>query len=478
MPSPAAPAPRHKLLQRQIRRVFGSAEALDMDGLGPFLDTVNAAYKQADDDRALLERSLELTSNELLEQNQRLRRELDERARIQTQLQTELEHRRTAEESLRQSLVRLDGAQRIARLGYWAMSLVDGGVFWSDQTYRIFGFEPGQVEPSFKLFATMVEPETIERIAGLLHITGPHVTRELLIPITRPNGEVRTIRASGEVVHDAGGEMVQINGVCVDVTIEEEHRQELVRAKEHAETMLRLKSAFLSNMSHELRTPLTGILGYAELLEYEVGEDQKPLVSAVVRGGQRLMDTLNSVLDLAQLESGSYALDLEPVEARAESREVLETLLPLASKKGLRLELVNRHAAAWCTVDRKALYRVLNNLIGNAIKFTESGHVVVDVNAAAGNVWIRVADTGPGVPADFIAHLFDEFRQASDGHARQHEGNGLGLTISKKLIELMGGTIEVTSHEGIGSVFEVCLPAASQELAHTSASNAPVASPL
>jgi len=430
-----------------------------MAGLEPFFSTVDAAYRQADDDRALLERSLELTSNELLEQNKRLRDELDERARIQTQLQQELESRRKAEESLRQSLVRLDGAQRIARLGYWTMSFVDGQIFWSDQIYRIFGFEPGEVKPSFKLFASMVEPESIERIAGLIQITGPHVTRELLIPITRPNGEVRTIRASGEVVRNVDGEMVQINGVCVDVTIEEEHRQELVHAKEHAETMLRLKSAFLSNMSHELRTPLTGILGYAELLEYEVGPDQQPLVGAVLRGGRRLMDTLNSVLDLAQLESGSYQLDLRPVEVRTESAEALEALRPLADKKGLRLELVNRPAAAWCSADRNALCRVFNNLIGNAIKFTDAGHVVVDVTSDAANVRIRVADTGPGIPAEFIPHLFDEFRQASDGHDRQHEGNGLGLTITKRLIELMGGTIEVTSHLGAGSVFEVCLPA-------------------
>ena len=462
MPPPTDSDPRHKLLRRQIRRSLSDAEGLDLDALEPFFQAVNAAYVQADDDRAMLERSLELTSNELLEQNQRLQAELDERTQIQDQLRIELASRQEAEESLRQNLVRLDGAQRIAKLGYWTMSFVDGTVFWSDQTYRIFGYEPGEVTPTFGLFASLVPEDTIERIAGLIEITGAHTTRELIIPVTRANGEVRTVRASGEVVRNEKGETIQINGVCVDVTAEEEHRKELVRAKEHAETMLRLKSAFLSNMSHELRTPLTGILGYAELLAEEVGPDQKSLVSAVLRGGLRLMDTLNSVLDLAQLESGSYSLDLQPIEARTESLEVLEALRPLATKKGLRLELVNRHAAAWCTADRNALYRVLNNLIGNAIKFTESGHVVVDIKSDRTQVRIRVADTGPGIPADFLPHLFDEFRQASDGHARQHEGNGLGLTITKRLIELMGGTIEANSHVGAGSVFEVCLPTAYQ----------------
>ncbi|MEO0559435.1 MAG: ATP-binding protein [Bacteroidota bacterium] len=455
---PSASGTRHKLLRRQIRRVFGDEPAMDTAGLEPFFDVVDAAYRQADDDRGLLERSLELTSNELLEQNRRLRQELDERTRIQELLRDELATRRRVEESLRQSVVRLDAAQRIARLGYWTVSLEDGTVFWSDQMFRIFGYEPGEVTPTFGLFASLVPEGTIDRIAGLIQITEAHVTREMLIPITRADGTSRTIRASGEVVRNNEDLPVQINGVCVDVTTEEEYRQELVRAKEHAEAMLRLKSAFLSNMSHELRTPLTGILGYAELLDAEVAEAQKDLVGAVVRGGHRLMDTLNSVLDLAQLESGNYHLDLQPIEARSEAQDTIEALLPLADAKRLRLELVNRPAAAWCHADRNALYRVLNNLVGNAIKFTEAGHVAVDVDTLGTQVVIRVADTGPGIAAEFLPHLFDEFRQASDGHSRQHEGNGLGLTITKRLVELMGGTIEVTSHVGAGSVFEVMLP--------------------
>lgn len=439
---PGTPAGRHKLLERQIRRHLGAAGTAGLDAL---LDAVEAAYRQADDDRALLGRSLELTSQELLEQNRKLREELDIRT--------------TVEESLRRSLVRLDEAQRVARLGYWETNVRDGSAFWSDQTYRIFGFEPGTVTPSFGLFVEMVSEESLVTLATLVRKTWGGETHEIVLPITRADGEVRTLRASGEVVRDAEGRVTQIHGVCVDVTDEEEQRRELVRAKERAEELLRLKTSLLNNMSHELRTPLTGILGYAELLGDEVVGESQDMVDAILRGGRRLMDTLNSVLDLAQLESGSFHLQHTPLDARAEVADVLTLLAPLAHQKGIALSSAAGADAVWCQADRAALFRVLNNVVGNAVKFTEVGGVTVAVEPVeSGEVRVRVTDTGVGISPEFLPRLFEEFRQASDGYGRQHEGNGLGLAITHRLVHLLGGRLDVRSALGEGSVFEVFLP--------------------
>ena len=458
---------RHKLLARQIRRLLGEVEedrAVGANQLDAFLDAVDDAYHQADRDHALLERSLELTSNELLEQNRRLRAEVSERAAIQERLQQELTRRRETEESLRRSLVRLDEAQRVARLGHWEIDLQDGSVFWSDQIYRIHGFEPGEVVPTTALFLEMVSEETAEQIANLIRTTGHSGVREFVFPLTRADGEVRMVRASGEVVRDAEGHVRHIYGVCADVTEDEERRAELVRARERAEDMLRLKTAFLNNMSHELRTPLTGIIGYADLLADEIDDEYRDFVDAIVRGGRRLMGTLNSVLDLAQLESGTFQLLTVPLDLQAEIEEALTILRPLAIQKNLRLTLAGDATPTWALVDRAALFRVLNNLIGNAIKFTEQGAVEVSAGVAPeGRAFIRISDTGPGIGPEFLPRLFEAFRQESDGFDRRHEGNGLGLAITQHLVTLMDGAIEVESDLGEGATFTVFFPAAPVE---------------
>ena len=232
-------------------------------------------------------------------------------------------------------------------------------------------------------------------------------------------------------------------------------------ARRRSEEMLRLKDAFLSNMSHELRTPLTAILGFAEVLADEVADEHREFARAIVHGGRRLGDTLNSVLDLAQIEAGAVTLDLGPVDAAAEAAHAVALLRPVADAAGLALSL--DAAPATALADRAALRRVLHNLVDNAVKFTPAGTVVVTVAADGPAVRLVVADTGIGIAPGFLPRLFDEFTQASEGHARTHEGNGLGLSITKRLVELMGGEIAVESAPGEGTRVTVGLPAAPPE---------------
>ncbi len=230
----------------------------------------------------------------------------------------------------------------------------------------------------------------------------------------------------------------------------------LISAKEQAEEAARIKSAFLANMSHEIRTPLTSILGFSSLLADEMRDTEHlEYIQLIQQSGQRLMETLNSVLDLAQLESRGRAIHLGVFDLNIQAEEIARLLRPLAVQAGLYLEVNCHQPEALAEVDQACLHRILNNLIGNAVKFTEEGGVTVEVDADGEQVYLKVIDTGIGMEDDFLPRMFDEFRQESGGLTRSYEGSGLGLTITRRLVDLMGGTITVNSVKGIGSTFTV-----------------------
>ncbi|MEX1055340.1 MAG: ATP-binding protein, partial [Rhodothermales bacterium] len=237
---------------------------------------------------------------------------------------------------------------------------------------------------------------------------------------------------------------------------------QLIEAKEEAEEMTRLKSAFLANMSHEIRTPLTGIIGFATVLSKELPLEQREFAELIRESGRRLMEMLNSVLDLAKLESDQMLLQSCAIDLSMETRRATDLLRSLAQEKGLTLECLTGQDAdrVMVAADRAALNRVLHNLIGNAIKFTEDGGVRVQIWSADDRCYLAVSDTGVGIDDQFLPLVFDEFRQESSGTMRSHQGTGLGLAITRRLVDLMCGHISVESEKGKGSTFTVSLPIA------------------
>jgi CheY-like chemotaxis protein/two-component sensor histidine kinase len=220
-------------------------------------------------------------------------------------------------------------------------------------------------------------------------------------------------------------------------------------------------------MSHEIRTPLTTVIGYAGVLAEEATERHQEFAEFIRNSGERLMETLNSVLSLAQLEASGVEIQLNVLSVTEEAREIVELFHPLANEKNLDLRFVtplDDVEEPMAHLDRGALSSVLQNLIGNAIKFTEQGEVTVRIDPDEETVRIHVEDTGIGIDADFLPHLFDEFMQESTGVRRSHEGSGLGLAITKRLVDLMNGDIQVESTKGEGTAFVVSFPRADAEV--------------
>lgn len=233
---------------------------------------------------------------------------------------------------------------------------------------------------------------------------------------------------------------------------------ELIRAREEAEKMNRLKSAFLTNLSHEIRTPLTSIMGYASLLSHELDEPYREWAQTIAQGGDRLLRTINSILDLALLESGDFALNREVLDLNSIVQEQVALIMPWAKEKGLQLTVA--HQASPCEVfaDRFCLDRIVANLLENAIKFTAAGSVTLKTRQINGQASLEITDTGIGIEQAFLREAFNAFIQESAGEARDYEGIGLGLTITKRLLHLHGGTITVDSAKGDGSQFTLFLP--------------------
>ncbi len=307
---------------------------------------------------------------------------------------------------------------------------------------------------------------------------------DLEVPIETAAGERKWVRVRGEArwgkeEPDEKSRAERISGTLQDITEQKKRQQELVEAKEEAERANRLKSVFLATVSHEIRTPLTSILGFAEAIGDKVeaeaelqggGEAGSENEKAVVRfarlikkSGDRLMKTLDAVLTLSKLEAGEMDLSFETVDLASTAEETAEQYRRQANEKGVDLQ-VRAKAPVWAEADSGGLQIVLDNLLSNAVKYTEEGgNVRVRAYAGEGAATLEIEDTGIGMEPGRAEELFEPFRQASEGLTREYEGTGLGLAVTKKIVDQMGGSIEVVTEKGEGSRFTVRLPGASRE---------------
>ncbi len=261
------------------------------------------------------------------------------------------------------------------------------------------------------------------------------------------------------------GQPILLLSIFRDITVQMQSLIDLKSSKEKAEEMNRLKSNFLANMSHELRTPMIGILGFSELLVDEIKNvEHNEMIRTINSSGQRLMNTLNELLDLSRIEANKQDVLLTNLDIKPLLTRYIRTFDASAKLKNLYLRTTIKEKNLNAIVDKSLLEKIINNLINNAIKFTEKGGVEIEGNYAQFEnknwVQIKIRDTGIGIAKEDQAKIFEEFRQASEGFGRSYEGTGLGLTITKKMIHLMDAKLLLESEKDKGSIFSIYLPAA------------------
>ncbi len=247
-------------------------------------------------------------------------------------------------------------------------------------------------------------------------------------------------------------------GTQLDITERKKFEDELIEAKEKAEEMSKIKSNFLSNMSHELRTPLHGIMGFAQLLRDSLDGENGEMANVIFNSGKRLMETLNLILNFSKAEAEKIKTERKNVRIEKLICEVYNLFEINAKEKGLQFEKIVKPKNIVAETDEKLLRDILNNIVNNAIKFTDKGSVTVEACSKNKDLIIRVTDTGIGISKHNRNLIFEEFRQESEGLSRSFEGTGLGLTISKKYTKILGGEISLESEFGKGTTFILTFP--------------------
>src|SRR5215218_7808280 len=366
-----------------------------------------------------------------------------------------------AEEALKKSEERYRLVARATDETIWDSDILADEQIWNGAVETMFGYPPEQ-RTSTAWWEEHIHPGDRKRILASVDAVldgGGEVWSEEY-RFRRADGEYSTVVDRAYVVRDAEGKPTRMIGSMSDITGRKLYERELRRAREEAERANRAKSEFLANMSHEIRTPMNGILGMAELLlDTRLDDEQREFAETVRLSGQNLMMIVNDILDFSKIEAGAMRLETIDLDLRSTVEDVTVLLGGRAQDKGIELaSLVEHDVPGTLRGDPGRLRQVLTNLLGNSIKFTDQGEVIVRVelvgeDEASTTVRFEVSDTGIGISPEQQQRLFLAFTQADASTTRRYGGTGLGLAISNQLVNLMGGKMRVESEPGAGSTF-------------------------
>jgi PAS domain S-box-containing protein len=373
------------------------------------------------------------------------------------------------QEQLKSREALLNYTAEISKVGGWEIDLKTGNPRWSDQVYKIHEVPIGEqavMEKAIEFYAPEARPIIKEAVEnGMKH----GIPWDLELPFITAKGRNLWVRAVGKPQRDSNGNISRITGVFQDITQQKQIQNQLMQSRIIAENASRTKSQFLANMSHELRTPMNGVIGMTKLLEEtNLDSEQKEYVDIINTSSQALLNILNDILDFSKIEAGKLTLRFEEFSITKLLNRVLKLIKVNAAQRGVLIETdcqVNQNDKI--ISDELRLGQIITNLIGNAVKFTpENGIVAIRLKYSASSInndnkgilHFSVSDSGIGMTEEQLKSIFNEFTQADITTERRFGGTGLGLTISKKLVELLGGEIKVTSKFEFGTTFSIEIP--------------------
>jgi PAS domain S-box-containing protein len=373
-----------------------------------------------------------------------------------------------AHRGVRENEERLRLAMDVAQMAAWEWDVATDQMTWSTDPEALFGFPAGSFGPQLRI-RSAVHPDDRARVDAALSKALSDGLYECEYRVLRPAGSVVWVTERGQVLRRPDGSLDKIVGVSRDVSAQRRAEQEgerlLIReraARDEAERQSRFKDEFLATLSHELRTPINAILGWLSILARgEAVRDPAKAIEVIQRNAQMQAKLIEDLLEMNKLTSGTARLDVALVDVKTTVESALQALQPTAEAKGVHINASIDPAVPQMTADARRLQQVIWNLVHNAIKFTpDKGRVDVAVTWTSASVQIRVADTGQGIPTEFLPYVFDRFRQADSSATRGAWGLGIGLSIAKHIVELHGGTITAESGgPGQGATFLVQLPA-------------------
>lgn len=423
----------------------------------------------------LQDRKLDMRNRSLEEAYQELEHlnaSLEEMVHHRTQAleQEVLEHQQT-EAALRQSETRFRNLVQNLQVGISLHNANSEILVVNAKALELLGLTESQLlgrsstDPDWDVVDELGEPLSAARFPVSQAIATRQSIRHVIIGIYRPQQRDRAwLLVDAEPQFDASGQLTQVICSFSDISDRKQAEAELRQAKEVAEAASRAKSEFLANMSHELRTPLNAILGFTQLIynDPKIGHDYREQLNIILESGEHLLGLINSVLDMSKIDAGRMGLNLASFDLHHLLHSLEEMMRFKAEGKNLSLQFqIAPEIPQFIHADEGKLRQILINLVGNAIKFTTTGGVLVRVHAQVPShplpssdliLCFAIQDTGPGIAAEDLESIFKAFVQATAGRQTQ-EGTGLGLTISRKFVQLMGGDITVESTLGVGSIF-------------------------
>ncbi|MEA5617563.1 response regulator [Cronbergia sp. UHCC 0137] len=399
--------------------------------------------------------------------------QLEERVRIRTQelliindeLADEIIGRQNVETILREREERYKLAISGTNDGLWDWNLNTDEVYYSPAWMRIIGYDDESLPHVLSTWLDHVYPDELEKVIEVVkdHLEGKTDFYEHTYRIKHRNGNYIWISARGKCIRNEQNKAYRLVGTITDITEKKIAEEQLESAKEDAEIANKTKSEFLAMMSHEIRTPMNAVIGMTGLLlDTELTSQQQEFVEIIRNSGDAMLTLINDILDFSKIESGKLEIEKQTFNIRTCIEESLDLVAPQACKKGLELNyLMPSESYEIVLGDVTRVRQILVNLLGNAIKFTNVGGVIVSVDIKTINninhqlyeIIFTVTDTGIGIPEDRMERLFKPFSQVDASTTRNYGGTGLGLVISQRLTELMGGKMWVESTVGQGSKF-------------------------